>query len=138
MEFEIVFDTDSEFAIVRTWGVASLESFSVYLRALVSDPRWRRGMDVLYDHTALEAGHLTAGDIEALVAIHFPFAHAIGPGRCAIVAGSSLKFGLGRMFEAHADGRLPFRPRVFATVEEAVAWLHTADRTLDAGEYDAV
>ena len=138
MEFEIVFDTDSGFAIVRTCGVASLESFSVYLRALVSDSRWRRGMDVLYDHTALEAGHLTAGDIKALVAIHFPFAHAIGPGRGAIVAGSSLKFGLARMFEAYADGRLPFRPRVFATVEEAVAWLHTADRALDADEYDAV
>jgi hypothetical protein len=60
MEFEIVFDTDSELVYVRTWGTASLEGFSAYLRALVSDPRWRRSMDVLSDHTALDASHLTA------------------------------------------------------------------------------
>ena len=67
MEYEIDFDSEAEIAIVRTSGVASLEGFSAYLRSLVSDPRWRRGMDVLSDHTALEAGNLTAGDIEALV-----------------------------------------------------------------------
>ena len=137
MEFEIVFDTDSELAIVRTSGVASLEGFSAYLKALVSDPRWRRGMDVLSDHTALEAGHLTAGDVEALVGIHLPFTHAIGPGLCAIVSGSSLKFGLARMFEAHAFERLPFRSRIFTTVEEASTWLRTSDRGLDAEECKA-
>ena len=137
MEFEIVFDTDSELAIVITSGVASLEGFSAYLKALVSDPRWRRGMDVLSDHTALEAGHLTAGDVEALVGIHLPFTHAIGQGLCAIVSGSSLKFGLARMFEAHAFERLPFRSRIFTTVEEASTWLRTSDRGLDAEECKA-
>jgi len=138
MEHEIIFDSDSGLAIVRTSGVASLEGFSIFLRALVSDPRWRRGMNVLSDHTALEVGHVTAGDIEALVGIHLPFAHALGPGLCAIVSGSSLKFGLGRMFEAHASGKLPFRPRVFATAEEALTWLQAGDQALDAAEFDAV
>lgn len=131
MEYEIVFDIDSDLAIVRTSGVASLEGFAAYLRELVSDPRWRHGMDVLSDHTALEAGHLTAGDIEALVAVHFPYAHVIGPGLCAIVCGSALKFGLARMFEAHASVQLPFRSRVFATREEAFAWLREGDRVAE-------
>lgn len=127
MEYEIDFDAEAEIAIVRTSGVASLEGFSAYLRSLVSDPRWRRGMDVLSDHTALDAGNLTAGDIEALVGIHLPFAHAIGPGLCAIVCGSSLKFGLARMFDAHALGQLPFKVRVYASVDEALAWLRVGD-----------
>jgi hypothetical protein len=123
MEYEIAFDTDSALAIVRTGGVARLEDFSALLRALVSDSRWQRGMDVLSDHTALDAGELTAGDVEALVGVHLPFAHAIGPGMCAVVAGSSLKFGLARMFEAHAERLLPFRMRVFTSTEEAFIWL---------------
>jgi hypothetical protein len=61
------------------------------------------------------------------VSIHLPFADAIGFGRCAIIAGSSLKFGLGRMFEAYAVERLSFRTRVFTTVEDAFTWLRTGD-----------
>jgi hypothetical protein len=138
MEFEIAFDVDSKLVSVRTWGIASIEGASAYMRALVSDPRWRREMDVLSDHTALNAGHLTAHDIEALVGVFVPIGNAIGTGRRAIVTGSSLKFGLGRMFEAHAARQLPFQPRIFATVEEASAWLRASDQTLDAEECDAV
>lgn len=136
MEYEISFDSDAEIAIVRTSGAASLEGFSAYLRALVSDPRWRRGMDVLSDHTALEAGHPTASDIEALVAVHYPFAHAIGPGLCAIVCGSSLKFGLARMFDAHASLQLPFKSRIFMNTDAAVAWLREGDHVVDAAARD--
>jgi hypothetical protein len=127
MEFEIRFDADAELALVRTWGRASAEGFSAYLRALVSDPRWHTGMDVLSDHSGLDAGRFTARGIEGLVSIHVPFAGAIGPGLCAVVAGSSLKFGLTRMFEAHAESKLPFRLRVFETIEEALTWLRTSD-----------
>lgn len=127
MEFEIVFDTDSELVFVRTWGAASLEGSSAYMRALVSDPRWRPEMDVLSDHSALDASYLTAGDIEALVGLFLPSVRAIGTGRRAIVAGSSLKFGLGRMFEAYALKRLSFRTRVFTTVEDAFTWLRSSD-----------
>jgi hypothetical protein len=137
MEYEISFDSDAEIAIVRTSGAASLEGFSAYLRALVSDPRWRRGMDVLSDHTALDAGNLTAADIEALVAVHYPYAHAIGPGLCAIVCGSSLKFGLARMFDAHASLQLPFRSRIFTNVDEAVAWLREGERVSDVTARDS-
>jgi hypothetical protein len=127
---------------VRTRGLPSAEGFAAYLRALVSDRRWRPGMDVLSDHSELEAGHLTAHDVEGLVGIHLPFAEAIGPGLCAVVAGSSLKFGLARMFEAHAEKQLPFRLRVFVTGEEALAWLHTGDyepqREVREADKDAV
>lgn len=133
MEFEIAFDTDSELVFVRTWGIASLEGASAYIRALVSDPRWRPEMDVLSDHTALDASHLTAGDIETLVGVFLPSDRATGTGRSAIVTGSPLKFGLGRMFEAYAVERLSFRTRVFTTVEDAFMWLRTSDR-VPAGE----
>jgi hypothetical protein len=138
MEYEIDFDSDSEFVTVRTSGVASLEGFSAYLRALVADPRWHCGMNVLSDHTALRAGHLTAADVRALVAIHSPFAQRVGSGLCAIVTGSSLKFGLGRMFEAYAMDQLPIRTRVFTTVEEGLAWLRTGDRAFDPELCDAL
>jgi hypothetical protein len=127
MEYEISFDSDVEIAVVKTSGVASLGGFVAYLRALVADPRWRRGMDLLSDHTALEAGNLTAGDMEVLVGLYFPFAHAIGPGLCAIVCGSSLELGLARMFDAQASGRLPFNSRVFTNLEEALDWLRAGD-----------
>jgi len=131
VEFEITFDTDADLAIVRAWGVAGAEGFSAYLSALTSDQRWRPGMDILSDFKDLDASQFTAVDIEGLVNIHLPFVEAIGPGLCAVVAGSSLKFGLARMFEAHAEERLPFRLRIFATSEEAFDWLRTSDNELE-------
>lgn len=128
MEFEIEFDTGSDIAIIRTRGIADPEGFNAYLAALVSDPRWHPGMSTLTDHTALDVGHVTAADVEALVDIHSRFAEAIGPGLSAIVAGSSLKFGLARMFEAHAEDRLPNRLRIFTTVDEALSWLRTSEK----------
>ena len=59
---------------------------------------------------------------------HLPFAEAIGPGLYAIVTGSTLKFGLARMFEAHAAGQLAFRIRIFAAENEALEWLKSEGR----------
>lgn len=123
VEFEISFESDPEIAIVKTRGRGELDGFREYLNALVSDERWRSGMDVLSSHRDLDVKDFAAADIEALVIVHGPFAEAIGPGLCAIVAGSSLKFGLARMFEAHSEGLLPFRVRVFSTEDEARRWL---------------
>lgn len=129
MDFEITFDDDAQIAIVRTSGKTSPPDITACLRALVSDPRWRTGMNVLSDHSSLDAGDLTADDIESIVYAHLPFAEAIGPGLYAIVTGSTLKFGLARMFEAHAAGQLAFRIRIFAAEDEALEWLTSQGRT---------
>lgn len=131
MEFEIVFDTDSELALVRARDIMSLEDSAAFLQEFVSDPRWRRGMDILVDCTDVDASNITTGNIEVLVKNHFRVTDAIGPGRCAIATGSLLKYGLGRMFEAHAFQKLLLQTRIFTTVEEAFTWLRTSDLVLD-------
>jgi hypothetical protein len=123
MEFEITFSDDLLYVVVTTSGPAALEGFAAYLEALVSDPRWRPGRDVLSDQSRLDARSLTAAEIESILELHLRYAEAIGPGLSAIVTGSPLKFGLARMFEAQGQDALPFRMRIFATVEKAEAWL---------------
>ncbi|MGA9762672.1 MAG: hypothetical protein WBQ14_09635 [Gaiellaceae bacterium] len=138
MEFEIEFDTGSDIATIRTRGVADAEGFNAYLTTLVSDPRWHPGMSTLTDHTALDAGHITAADVEKLVDVHSRFAEAIGHGLSAIVTGSSLKFGLARMFEAHAEERLPNRLRIFATADEALSWLRASEKEPESEPRDRI
>ena len=123
VDFEISFIDDEQIVVVKTSGRATLEGFDAYLDAMTSDPRWRTGMSILSDHSELDTSDLSQHDIENLVSHRLSETAVVGGGLCAIVAGTPLSFGLGRMFEAYAEDVLPLRIRVFATTDEALAWL---------------
>jgi hypothetical protein len=74
----------------------------------------------LWDFSQIDAT-LSSPQIEMLAELSrcsFP-----GPGMIAIVAGNSLIFGLGRMFEAYRDDGTGTKVRVFRDMAEATRWL---------------
>jgi len=91
--------------------------------ALTSDPRFRSGMAILVELSALDASGLSAGDIEQISAEiaerdwNFP-ARAV-----ALVTPGSQTFERVRLAVAHLGGSKSHR-RLFATRDEALAWLH--------------
>lgn len=123
VDFEISFIDDAQIAMVKTSGHATPEGFDAFVEAMTSDPRWRTGMNILGDHSNLDMSGLSSQDIENLVSSRLLRARLVGTGRLAIVAGTSLTFGFGRMAEAYAEDVLPFRMRIFKKTDDALAWL---------------
>ncbi|HEY5159800.1 MAG TPA: hypothetical protein VII83_01895 [Gaiellaceae bacterium] len=127
MEFELEW-VDPSLVICRTSGLASVDGYETMMQALVSDPQFRPGVDVITDRTNVDVSALTAADIERLADIR---ARATGAaaGRSAMVVGpgSPMRYGLGRMFGAYFDTQSGADIAVFETVEKAIAWLRGTD-----------
>jgi hypothetical protein len=94
------------------------------MRALTSQPQFRPDVDLIVDHTNVDISALTAVEIEQIADVRAEFTGSM-TGRAAGVvgAGSRLRYGLARMFEAHLDARAGTTVRVFETLDEALAWL---------------
>jgi hypothetical protein len=126
MTYELQFapkDEPGVDVVLRTAGPADLAVFEQYLRELVGDARWRPGMKVLVDFTDLDARRLTAADVRQLADLHARFQAELDAPAVAIVAGTSLNFGLVRMWQSLVEGRVEARTRAFYTLAEARAWL---------------
>lgn len=123
MELEIEW-VDPSLVICRTSGVASVENYKDMMAALISEPQFRPGVDLIVDHTNVDVSALTAADIEQIAGLRARFAGDVA-GRAAGVVGpgSPMRYGLGRMFEAYIDSQPGTKIRVFETVEKAMAWL---------------
>jgi hypothetical protein len=123
MEFEIEW-VDPSLVICRTSGVGTVEGYEAMMRALTSDPQFRPGVDVIMDHTNADISTVTAAEVEQVAGLRVQFLGAMA-GRAAGVVGpnSPMRYGLGRMFEAHVASRAGTKIEVFQTLEEAIAWL---------------
>jgi len=127
MEFEIEW-VDPSLVVCRTSGVGTVEGYEALMRALTSDPQFQPGVDLITDHTNVDISALTAAEVERVAGLRVQFLGAI-VGRAAGVVGSSspMRYGLGRMFEAHVASQAGTKVEIFKTVEEAIAWLRGPD-----------
>ncbi|HLK44710.1 MAG TPA: hypothetical protein VKT18_01920 [Acidimicrobiales bacterium] len=117
-------------AVVTTVGVGTVAELEAADRVLYSDPRWRPGINVLYDHSELvPSGQATGSDIRALAERDsLPTAHRL-VGHVAVVAASDNVYGLARMWLAQLEPTIAERTTVVRTVDDAYAWL--ADATAE-------
>jgi len=127
MDFEIEW-VDPSLVICRTSGVGTVEGYEALMRALTSEPQFRPGVDVITDHTNVDISTLTAAEVEQVAGLRVRFLGAMA-GRAAGVVGpdSPMRYGLGRMFEAHVAAQAGAKVEIFKTVEEAMVWLRGAD-----------
>ena len=127
MEYSIEFVDGPFDAVVTAVGVGSVAELEEADRALFSDPRWRPGINVLYDHRGLlPSGRATGTDIRALAERDsLPTARRL-VGHVAVVAESDTIYGLARMWLAQLEPTIAERTTVVRTVEDAHAWLAEA------------
>jgi hypothetical protein len=126
MEYTIVFGGALQDVTITTSGLASVEGLIGFVTDLVANPRYRPGMSILVDHTALDARPLTATDIRTFAMEVVRFDEQIGPSRVAIVVPDPLTFGFARMYELYAESAA-VRSRVFYAASDAHAWLESGD-----------
>jgi hypothetical protein len=125
--YEIAFVDGPFDVIVTTGGPGSIAELEAADRAVYSDPRWRPGINVLYDHSGLEpTGRATGDDIRALAERDsLPDAHRL-IGHVAVVAASDAVYGIARMWLAQLEPTIAERTIVVRTVDDAYAWLASA------------
>jgi hypothetical protein len=122
VQYEIEFGDAPHDVTVTTSGSANVNGLIGFVTDLVADPRYRPGMCILVDHTALDARSLRTADIQALADTVVRLDNEIGASRVAIVVPNALTFGFARMYELRAS-RAQVRSRVFYSRADALAWL---------------
>jgi hypothetical protein len=118
----IEFGDAPQYVTVTTYGVACRQSFCAMVAELVSDPRWRPGMAVLVDHSALDASGLTGCDVEGIAGFMVDLDDRYGPAPFAVVTPDAYTEGvLDVTIRYLARSRL--RARTFPSRDRAVEWL---------------
>lgn len=122
MEFTIEFGAGPQDVTVTTFGIADVDGSRRLYAALASDPRYRAGMLILADHSALEMSRLTDLDLERIAAVISESDWNLPPRAVAIVASNLEAHVRARETVAHLGGSRSNR-RVFSSRDEALAWL---------------
>ena len=128
--YDIEFTASGPFdVVITTSGEPSAHELEAGRRRLFADPHFRRGMNVLVDHSHLDAGALSSETVRKLADSAERDWMASGLGCLAVVAPASIMFGLSRMWEALAARTFEQRVAVFRSSAEELEWI---DRVSDS------
>jgi hypothetical protein len=122
VSYTIAFDPELRALTATACGSPESPNFLQALDLMLADSRYRPGVGVLFDNSALDPTGVTRGEVEAIA--HFLRAQAglIGDTPIASVSPTDLAFGLGRMAQLMADVA-GLDIRIFRCAEQARAWL---------------
>jgi hypothetical protein len=90
----IEFDGGTQDVTLTAAGVASRMDYCASYAELVRDPRWRPGMAVLVDESALDVSTLTGRDVEEIAGFIVDLDDRLGPAALAVVAPDAYAEGL--------------------------------------------
>ncbi len=123
MEWMVEHRAAQDFAIVTTRGEFALHDHVRMIEDIVSQPFWRPGMAVLFDHRALDFGASGLATMRQASENHVANDARIGRGRAAVLMKTPADYGRGRQFEMLTDGRVGATVQIFLDETEALRWL---------------
>jgi hypothetical protein len=121
MRHTLDFVDDPDGVIVHLFGRADVAGFHA-LNQLLLDPRFRSGMQILVDHTHLDASQLTMSDIDQIGSYALTLRGGVGPGPIAVVAPDILN-RLAAQAISYRTGSTVYNPQYFETLAEGFRWL---------------
>ena len=125
MEYTIEFGGTPQDVTITSSGLADAEGLVGLVRDLVSDPRFRPGMLMLEDVTALDVSKLKSADLRAQADTVIELSELIGPSKLAMIVPSPVTFGFARMWEFFVDSRTAIESRVFYSRADGLEWLES-------------
>jgi hypothetical protein len=123
VEYTIEFGEDPHGVVITTSGSADLAAILRANEEFLADARFRPGMPILADHSALDTSSLASSDTRLIGEAYREFLDRVGESAIAIVVAHPATFGLVRMAEAYAGPPPPSLQRIFYSRDEALAWL---------------
>jgi hypothetical protein len=127
MRHSIEFADNPDGVIIHTFGRANVEGFRALNDALISHPRFRPGMQILVDHSHLDASQLTVTEIEEIGTHLLTLADLIGPSPIALIASDALT-RLATQASADSVQSAALNPVIFETFAEGIVWLMHQER----------
>jgi hypothetical protein len=124
VEFEIDFrDGDGPVDVeIALSGLPTPEAFAVFTRSLASDTRFRAGLTMLVDCTALDTSGVSDDALETLSAPMVEGNWRYPPKAIAVIAPDEETYNTALRHRAHLGGSTSNRS-LFRSRAEAVAWL---------------
>ena len=122
MEYSLHWGGDPEDLLVVTSGDASVEDLDAMTQEGIGDPRFREGMKILLDHTALRWWAASNDDVRRRAEDVKRDAGLLGRQRVAFVVGSPVDFGIGTMLKDLVAGT-ELETKVFDSLADARDWL---------------
>jgi hypothetical protein len=123
VEWEITVTGDPAVILARTSGAPTVADFFALREEVLAHTAFVPGIDVIYDHTDLSAS-LSGAEVRAIAEAAVRRSRELPYwGRMAQVVPLPAQYGLARMWEAYAGDDLAARTRIFASLDEAYAWL---------------
>ena len=126
MRHEISFTDDVWDVVIETSGEANLAGFRAAVEELLDNPEFVPGMNILIDHSRLDANRLADAEAAAIADLVSEFDARMGPGLRAIVVPSPHKFRLAQIVQERKDEPMLIRSPIFYSREFAETWLRSA------------
>lgn len=120
---DIEIDTNRRIVLVTPAKSLTVDEACATLRAMVALPDFKKSMPSIWDLRYTELMHINGQDIATLSKVAVELERERGAAKTAIVVGSDLSYGLGRMFEL-LNGTYHLEARVFRDMPSAEYWVH--------------
>lgn len=120
---DIEIDTNRRLVLVTPAKSLTVDEACDTLRTMVALPDFRKSMPSIWDLRHTELMHINGQDIATLSKVAIELEQLRGAAKTAVVVGSDLSYGLGRMFEL-LNGTSHLEARVFRDMEAAEFWVH--------------
>lgn len=131
MAYTYVIDSEAGLVRITVTGRDTAADNARRIREIANDLAWSPGMDVLLDFTGAAEIDIAPAEMDAIAKMKVGIDALIGDGRLAIVADRDLIYGMSRMYEALAEGKISMKIRVFRDLREAEEWLGTGPGPAD-------
>ncbi len=124
MKYSIFFKTDHEYFVFKTSGKFSVEDHSRLLRELVSHTEWRKGMNLIADHSDAGFEGVSVDDIEEVCQSVIVADEKYGAGRCAVIIPPE-GFSIAEIYKFRTELSLSMKIKIFQASEydDALSWL---------------
>ena len=126
MAVKLIFDDKVSFVTVKGSGPVTITDLRQAYEELLSDSRFVKGVDVLWDITESKSKMPTLPQVRELQLWIKSRLPDRGTGyRAAMAVNQTFEYGLARLFEVYLEG-MPLTFRAFRNRKQAIDWLTAA------------
>jgi hypothetical protein len=122
MEWKLKFRND-EILEIKSSGTFSVDDFGKLVEEVVSDSRWKPGMNTISDLREVDVKDISKDDIHSVEIVHKQFNDELGNGKIAAILDTDIGFGLGRTYEAISNKNIKSSLMIFRNYEDGMEWI---------------
>lgn len=110
---------------INVKGVFTIDDFRELIQQMISDNRWKPGLNKLFNGKDLDIKILNTNTLYNIGKIQQEFSEEIGGGKLAILVQDAMDYGTGVSYKNIVDKSVESRVMIFLNYDKAIEWLKT-------------